>query len=287
MKLRTEIRLGVGLLLAVQGLTSLGAIGVLNRMGPSVERILAENVASTAAAQEMLAALSLSGQQRSAGAEFEEALRRAEQNVTEDAEVPLLAELRARGPEALAGDLAARKAATDAALALARVNGEAMARADLAAQTQARAGAWAAVALGMLSYGLSVWLSRRLRDRLADPLAEIDIALTAARQGEPERRCQVPDAPLEVQRVAHAVNRLLDEAFIPPATCVERDPMLDRAALLHLLDQLPQPTWVLDAAGRVAASNPAALERGLPPADDPGLSRVELGGRGALWVLAG
>lgn len=71
-------------------------------------------------------------------------------------------------------------------------------------------GAWAAVALGFVSFLGSLGAIALLHRRILHPVEEIHGALEAARTGDRLRRAHVTDAPFELRAVAQAVNRMLD-----------------------------------------------------------------------------
>ncbi|MEY3210194.1 MAG: hypothetical protein RIT28_675 [Pseudomonadota bacterium] len=258
MRLRSELRLGIGALLAVQALTTLAAVSLLGRMGPAVDVVMQENVVSIEAAEDMLAAIadpSAESTQR-----YIDGLARARSNITEEGEPALLDVLEARGPAALNGDAQARHDAVKAARALAEVNRDGMAKASVAARWRAFAGAWSAVLLGLTSFALSLVLTRRLRARIDDPLQELAAALEGVQEGCAVRRVEVFEGPEEVRRVSELVNRLLDDRRRPldarPAPVNDPDA---RAALRVVLDELPGPVVLFSVDGRPQVANQAAL----------------------------
>ncbi|MCK6520848.1 hypothetical protein L6R49_05330 [Myxococcota bacterium] len=258
MRLRTELRLGIGALLAVQALTTLAAVSLLGRMGPAVDVVMQENVVSIEAAEDMLAAIADPGPESTQ--RYIDGLARARANVTEDAEPALLDVLEARGPDALNGDAEARRDTVKAARALAEVNRDGMAKASVAARWRAFAGAWSAVLLGLTSFGLSLVLTRRLRARIDDPLQELASALEGVQEGCAVRRVEVFEGPEEVRRVSALVNQLLDDRHRPldARATPTHDPDA-RAALRIALDTMPGPAVLLSADGRPQVANLAAL----------------------------
>jgi hypothetical protein len=262
MRLRTETTFGVGALLALQLVTAFGAIGLLTRVSPAAEQILRENVYSTEAVEEMLATLAAP---RPDPERFEAALVRAEGNVTEADELPLLRTVRVEMDSALLGEPDARSATIAALLDLSAVNRGSMHSADEAAQRIGVTGAWAAVLLGSVSFFLGAGVYRRLRERLEQPILNLDSALSAARAGDHLRRCPVLGSSEELDRISENLNWLLDALSRP-----EHAAAPDRIALLALLDQLPEPTLLHHAQQGVLASNRAALERSTLDIDAPG-----------------
>lgn len=214
MELRRELLWTIGTLVLLNLILAFGSIGLLLRMGPAIERILQENVYSIVAAEELLAEFANSGGAPLAP-EPRESVRlsfaRAKANVTEEEERPVLAALERHLPEAVAGDSEARRRSIVALRELIRINREAMRTVDLEARRLSSAGAWAAVAVGFLSFLLSLVVVVRLQNRLVRPLVNLYEVLESARQGDRLRRCRHSDAPHEVLQVTQAVNRLLDE----------------------------------------------------------------------------
>lgn len=205
---------GISLLVAVQLATAFAAIGLLTRMSPAVEEILAENVYSNEAAEEMVSSLglALAGVDGDHHAAFNEAVRRARENITETEEVPVIDRIDAAGQSFFAGDRTALRAAVDGAQQLIAINRAAMQRANEEAQRLGTAGAWAAVALSLVGFFVSVIVVRRTIQGIVEPIEELEAALDAFRAGDPYRRCQGKAASEEMRHVLRAVNVLLDRA---------------------------------------------------------------------------
>lgn len=266
MRLRREVGLGLGAVLTLQILLSALAISLLMRMGPAIEHILEENVYSGEAVEDMLAVLAGDGP----GPEDDEArrrvffaaLERAEANVTEEAETPLLARVRAGAEAALAGGEAERRAVVADLRELGEVNRESMISADLRAKRLGQAGAWAAVLLGTLALALGIGVYRRLRLRLELPIDNLRRTVQGARAGNTHVRCSLDEAPAELVEIGKNVNWLLDRSLRPQpseavAETIARETDL-RRLLAWLLDARHRPTVVVDGSGaRIAASHDA------------------------------
>lgn len=252
---------GVMLLIAIQLLTSLGAVVLLGRMSPAIEGILQENVASVEAVEEMALALGRQDGDPETRRRFLEALSRARNNITIAEEAPAIATLERTAEAALAGDVEARREAAAALALLGKLNRDAMRDADIAAQRLGSAGAWAAVFLGLAGLFASGLTLRRLERRVLVPLAEISRAVTAHLAGDRKRRCATGLASGELRLVMTTLNELFDHrerALVGAATREARSD--ERAALLHLLDARPEPTVVAGAQGEVLAANQRALD---------------------------
>ena len=211
MPLHRRYALAFTMLIALQVVTSFGAIGLLGRMSPAIEEILNENVASNEAAEEMLSALALGAGETGGNRVFADALERARRNVTEEQEVPVLDRIERYGNAALAGDTTAFEPAVIALGELIRINRAAMWKANATAKRLGRAGAWSAVVLALAAFGTGVLIVRHAQMRIFAPLARLTAVLQAWRNGDVHRRCHAATAADEMQRVLESVNALLDQ----------------------------------------------------------------------------
>lgn len=288
MGLYREIRLVMALLIAAILLTAFGAIALLDRMSPAIERILAENVHSLAAGADMLRALAETADGpagEDAAAAYLAAMARARGNVTEEGEGPLLDALAAIGPQALSGDAALRRRATDLIGRLTALNRDAMVQADSKAKRLGRAGAWSMVILGFTSFGGALLLFGRVRRVAIEPITELHAVAAAFQAGDTLRRCRPPGpaAAPELAVVARTLNTLIDEAASRSSPDGRSRDAADRPLLVALLDAGDEPQAVVADDGAVRAASRTALERLQGPAG-PALRTalrvaVEKGGR--------
>lgn len=261
-ELRRHLYVGIAGLVAVQILIAFGAIGLLSRMAPAVERIMAENVYSLEAAEDLMATLPMTGEEAppEARRRFQNALGRLRGNITEEDEAPLVDEIEALAGAALAGDVDARARVSHALRRLNVINRQAMQRADDRAQRLGRAGAWSAVFVAALGFAASFVVVGRLRRRVVEPVIELYSVVESLERGERHRRCTLSDAPEEIRAVMLSLNRYIDRVS-QRAAAGGAESRRDRAALLHLLDRLPQPTAIVDGEGALVAASESALER--------------------------
>lgn len=284
MELRREFFYTIGTLVALNVLLAFGAIGLFVRMLPAIERILEENVYSNIAAEEMLAVLAESPTARvptEGRRRVEDAFRRAKSNVTEPEEIPVLDAIERNLRAALDGERDAVVAEVRAIQNLIAINRDAMRKVDREAQRLGRAGAWAAVFVGFLSFLLSVVVLGRLRRRVVEPVVELHHVLEGLRRGERFRRSSPRDAPAEIQEVLQSVNALLDERLQktdprPPGITTER------AALVDLLERYPTGALVVDRRGKVLSASKSALDALAEPTGEllkEGLERLSTTGR--------
>lgn len=242
------------ILLLLQAATAVVAIALLGRMSPVFERILRENVASAEAVEEMTLVLARPALDDTARARYRAALDRASRHVTEPEEEPMLAELKRLEEAALTMSAPARMQSLDALERLGRVNRRAMSSARDEAQRLGMAGAWAVTLLGLITLGVSFLAAMRTRRRILAPLAEIARVVAAHQAGERRQRCTAsPGDGEEIARIGAALNDVLDHlerAAIEPGTHG-----LERAILLHVLDERAEPVVVVGASGELLAAN--------------------------------
>lgn len=237
MRLFTEIRLWLGILVVLSLVVALAGISLLSRTAPAVSHILDKNVQSLQAYEEMLAVLAtppehrarpvraaptgqpvrLGAVDRAGQARYQGAISRARQNVTlHDEEAPLT-EIARLAPATLARPGAARRRSVTLLGHVADINRAEMKRKDRWAQRLALAGSWTLVVLGVLSVLLGLFSIRRMMRRFVLPLREIRACLAASRAGDIHRRAHLTDAPASLVEMAQDLNVVLDRLSLPPA----------------------------------------------------------------------
>lgn len=266
MELRRDLLTTVGVLVGMNVFLAFGAIGLFTRMSPAIERILVQNVASLDAAEEMLAVLgeSSTGTVSQAGHDrFAQALRVARSKMTMPEELPLIERITKRHAALLEGQSDVTPALVADIRSLIAANRRAMTQIDREAQRLGNAGAWTSAFIALLTFVLSGIIVRRLQRRVVHPLVELHSVLESVRGGDRYRRCRPWEAPSEIRRVMGSVNLLLDAVSDPVHvhTADEAKPhQIERVALQHLLDANRRPQVVIDDAGKVLATNTAALQ---------------------------
>jgi hypothetical protein len=194
---------------------ALGAIGILMRMAPAIAGIIERNERSLHACEEMLASLALVGSEGAIDDEqrvrFKAALKRAEQNVTEEGEAVAIKVLAANSPAVFAGDLAARKQTVTAIVQLAGINREAMNQAVKRARQFREGGVWGVVFMAICVFSVGLLFIRSLLRQVVKPMEELHAVITAFRQGETMRRCSGADISQDVRAVFHGINDILDQ----------------------------------------------------------------------------
>ncbi len=263
MRLRREVSLGIGAILVLQILLSILAIGLLTRMGPAIEHIIQENVVSSEAVEEMASILAMSPPTGPVPEGFENALKRAKANVTEQPEGPLLVTIEEHRTAAFGGDPTALQTTVTALRKLGQVNRDSMRLADAKAKRLGQTGAWAAAMLGALTLALGIMVYRRLRLRLELPIEDLRRTTQNVRSGNLQARCIVGAGPLEIRQIANDFNWLLDQWLHQnragsPVGDDEKEAEI-RRVLAYLLDRDPAPVVVVDEKGTPVAANRAGM----------------------------
>lgn len=213
-EMKRDLLLGIGVLVAAQILLAFGAIGLLLRIQPVIDRILHENIYSIEAAEEMLLVLALTPEKGGADRELEGrffgALARARDNVTLSEKPEILNRIEEGFRDSIGGGALPRARLVAGIEELSAINRRAMRQTRDQASRLSEAGAWAAVLMAVLGFAVGVVVLIRVDRRIAEPLDEIDAVLRAYRGGDAYRRCQFRDAPPELRELMGTVNDLLD-----------------------------------------------------------------------------
>jgi hypothetical protein len=213
MRLRKGMLIGAWILVALNLGLAFAAIGLLARMTPAIATILAESDYSLEACDSMLAGLAIrSGEPGDPGsARFLAGLERAEANITEPEEGPIIDRLRQLSGRVLAGDPESVAPAVETIMELAGVNRRAMVDADERAQRLGTAGAWGVALMAILSFAAGLAFIRFMSDRVLSPLEELRGVLAPGGPADPYRRCTSATAPSDLRAIFSGVNQLLDQ----------------------------------------------------------------------------
>jgi methyl-accepting chemotaxis protein len=248
MRVDRVLRLGIASGLILQILATLLGVVLLSRLAPTIERIVSNNAAPMAAindAQRLL--LNPQATPEAIGEAF----------------------LAISAPESISPALALRIASghpgarLEAQRALVTLSQHYLANlraADARAQSEARAGAWTLVVLGIIGVALGLLAVRRSHQLLIEPLARLTRAAEAWRQGDTLVRPDTGDMPPELATLAGAFNQLLDNLRARERWAASGADAV-HAGLLGLLEQRPGAAVLVDAQGQQLAANLAGLER--------------------------
>jgi len=214
MKMAQSVRMGAWLLIGLNLLMALGSIWIFMRMAPAIEVIIERNERSLEACEEMLASLTMTSHDAHANgllkATFKNALRRAQNNITEKEEPAILHTIEAGFADAFMGNRTARQETVDAIVLLGKINREAMIAEDRRAKQFGNSGAWGVVFMSISVFFAGMLFKRRVFRNLVAPLEEIHSVLSAHQNGDVMRRCTGPHLPGDVRRLYGGINALLD-----------------------------------------------------------------------------
>lgn len=220
MKFAQSVRLAAWFLIGLNLLMAFGSIWIFVRMTPAIEVIIDRNVTSLQMCEEMLAALALANENQSVPKTavspvqqaFKKALRRAQQNITEDDEPAIITSINQSYQKAFAGDAAAITKTVDAIQRLGSTNRAAMVSADKNARQFGNAGAWGIVFMATVVFLAGMLFIRSLKRNLVHPLEEIHSVTTAFRHGDTMRRCTGTGTLREINLVYRELNDILDKS---------------------------------------------------------------------------
>jgi PAS domain-containing protein len=286
MQASRELRLWLGVLVAMQLVLAFGAVRLLGRVGPAVERTESGPLTALMAVQEMLAAAAVDGLPTDERLEaFGHALAQAQAVVTDADGQALLDAVAAQQKPALTGDTAARQRLVQQLQQFGQTRRGLIARASSRARRLSGGGAWAVVLLSLCTLTLSLLAAARLQRRLLAPVAEMHGLLASLAQGDRYRRWVGRRRSPEFEHMGEALNNLLDEHWPRAAAARQELAELDRAALLALMDAASEPIFLVNASGALAAMNSAARAR---YDQDQGEGWQQVGQRlaqtGSTWV---
>jgi hypothetical protein len=217
MKLSHSLGVAGWLLIALQLAMAFASIWVFSRMSPAIETILEKNLRTLIACEEMLAALVNAAQNSDPAMDerlrFQSALQEAMDNITEDGESTLLAEIEATygsyfdpfppSPEPLVATIQA----------LSKLNQQAMMTADHRAKKVGQAGAWGIVFMAAAVFALSLLFLRRVHRLLLIPVEEWSLVIREYLKGDRFRRCEEQALHPHISALQRDLNTLLDEAM--------------------------------------------------------------------------
>lgn len=204
--------MAISVLIGFQLLIAFGSVGLLERMVPAAKQIITENVYSLEAVETMLALIGgPEANNPKSLVEFNEALKRAKNNVTEEAEKPLISIVETKAPQLLQGDMKVREDVVRSLVDLARINREAIYVKAKRAERLGLGGSWAVVLLSLIGIAASILVYYALLRRVVTPLTELCVTLRDWRDGNFLRRCEPVDATPEIKNAMTIVNQLFDE----------------------------------------------------------------------------
>ncbi len=214
MRIRSELRLGIGLLIGVQVTATVLAVRQLELLSPAVERVINDNISTLEAGEEILAALTRAESRTRAERPMlvVRALETARAHLTLDGEAELVDIIDAHLDGALDGSPQDRARVVQAVRDLGDLNRRGVAEVDRDVQSRSIASAWVVLLFGVTAAALTLLLQRRWGDRFMLPILEMRDALADVESGNRFRRVTPLDGPDEAKELTAALNRLVDRA---------------------------------------------------------------------------
>ncbi len=262
MRTRHDIRIAVIVFLAFNLAIAFGSISLLERMTPAIRKVMQANVDSLAFVEEMLSLLAEPNSSAKAEVQqrFTHSLESAKKNITEVEEQAIIESIERDFAGAINGDANLGQKVVAGLRRLGAVNREAMHKADREAVRLGTAGSWIVVLLGSFGFLLSLVILTRLNRQIVRPVEEIYGAVREWKEGNVRRRCNLVDAPPELQNAMSVINQLMDHCQMPEASEQRSAVDVDRKVLVWLLEREKTPAMVLDEQGRIFAANNQAHE---------------------------
>jgi hypothetical protein len=194
---------------------AMGSIWIFMRMAPAIEVIIEQNDQSLQSCENMLSSLALLSQnkfsEKSLQSSFTQALKKAQNNITEKEEPVALESISQNYVNAFEGDFDARKQTVTAIIHLARINRMAMVKADRKARQFGSSGAWGIVFMASAVFFVGLIFMHNLKKNLIEPLEEIHAVITDFQNGNTLRRCTGTGLPKGIKTIFLIINELLDK----------------------------------------------------------------------------
>ena len=110
------------------------------------------------------------------------------------------------------GNIHDRRLLTKEIIKLTNFNKNAIIESALQAQKMRQAGAWGIVFMTSFFFILALYFECRLRQTLLMPLEEIATVMEERTRGDRFRRCNLPHAAKDTQKMLAAINDLIDRS---------------------------------------------------------------------------
>jgi len=254
---RTEIRIIIFTLFAFQFMTATIGIWLVERTGPAIEMILAENDYSLVAAEDMVHQLASADPKTWSPDDlraFRNALDRAQRNITEKDEYRVITVLR-RATDRHFSEPGDVRESLETLKELVAINRNSMHLADVNAKQIAFAGGWTMVGFALMTLIFSLLMVRRSGFRLLAPIQRMVAVAQAYRSRDPYQRFEMKQIPYEFKVIGDTLNDLMDDAPHKTRIQISDSSVRDRRALVALMDTLDGPALLFDAEDKLVIYN--------------------------------
>ena len=196
------------LLLIFSSVIAIAGIRGFLRLAPSIEYINKHNTRSLYYAEQMLSYISVNKDFK----QFENALNKAKQNVTEAGEASAVKNIDKSYKAAFNGNFRAEEKVIDNIIELSRINRVAMKQAGMDVKQLSSVGIWVIVFLTLIIWILGLAILNRINRTVILPLAELKDVIESYRKGNRIRRCPKLAPSSDFQQIYDGINLLLDNS---------------------------------------------------------------------------
>lgn len=196
------------LLLIFSSVIAIAGIRGFLRLAPSIEYINKHNTRSLYYAEQMLSYISVNKDFK----QFENALNKAKQNVTEAGEASAVKNIDNSYKAAFNGNFKAEEEVIDNIIELSRINRVAMKQAGMDVKQLSSVGIWVIVFLTLIIWILGLAILNRINRTVILPLAELKDVIESYRKGNRIRRCPKLAPSSDFQQIYDGINLLLDNS---------------------------------------------------------------------------
>ncbi len=196
------------LLLIFSSVIAIAGIRGFLRLAPSIEYINKHNTRSLYYAEQMLSYISVNKDFK----QFENALNKAKQNVTEAGEASAVKNIDNSYKAAFNGNFKAEEEVIDNIIELSRINRVAMKQAGMDVKQLSSVGIWVIVFLTLIIWILGLAILNRINRTVILPLAELKDVVESYRKGNRIRRCPKLAPSSDFQQIYDGINLLLDNS---------------------------------------------------------------------------
>lgn len=255
MEVRRDVLLGIITLVVFYIALSFAAVGLQQRLEPTVTTIKERNVVSIVSALEVLATLDnedasmiLALAEQIQTNETEDGEREIAERIWNIAQTPVY-----KGTDEydqLIGDLEA----------IVSINRDAMLRHSEQAFRLAQGGGWVLITLAVIGLWGSWFIVRRLQRRIVLPLERLAETMEHGRSGTTRVRAYAQGAAYEIREAANALNALLDDRSLHYERRRKSVSRPERNIVVALMENVPKPAWILNENGEIRAANQLGME---------------------------
>lgn len=255
MEVRRDVLLGIITLLAFYIALSFAAVGLQERLEPTVSTIEDQNVVSIVSALELLARIESEDSET-----IEMLTHKLENNDTEEGEREVANRIAQILSTPVYKDTEEYSQLTDDLEEIVNINRRAMVAYSEQAFRLAQGGGWLLITLAFFGLWASWFVIRRLRQRIVLPLERLAETMRRGRSGTTRVRAYAQGAAYEIREAAYALNALLDDRAMNYERRRDRVSRPERNVVVALMEKVPHPAWILDENGEIRAANQLGME---------------------------